>query len=365
MARIGARSVLAAAVAIGDVNADGKPDLVAAGDMTGPNCPCKGGVSVLLGRGNGSFRAARGYRVGEGADSVALGDLNGDERLDLAIASVQGSDVWVLINRGDGRFGAGARYPTREPYDIAIADLNGDGKPELATANTQLYANSVSVFVNKGDGSFQPRVDYRTGRQPVSVVIGDLNGDGKPDLATASLTDTVSVLANRGDGTFPPRVEYRAGSGPRAIAIGDANGDHKPDLVTANYSTSLTAAFPDGVSVLVNRGDASFLPKRDYRAKGAAGFSAVAVADLNGDGRQDVAIGDDVESPVYHRFPVTVLLNGGDGTFRRRMDYRTGPTANGGGVRSVAIGDLNHDRRVDLVVGKLGWVDVLINRTHR
>ena len=115
----------------------------------------------------------------------------------------------------------------RASVSVAIGDLNGDGKPDLATANS--YSKTVSVLQNRGDGSFRARHDYATGRSPWSVAIGDLNGDRKPDLATAN-DGTVSVLLNRGDGTFQAKLDYPTGRSSESVAIGDLNGDRKPDL---------------------------------------------------------------------------------------------------------------------------------------
>jgi FG-GAP-like repeat/FG-GAP repeat len=164
-----------------------------------------------------SFAPHRSYAIGNDANdrgaythspqSVAIGDLNGDGKPDLATTNFGVNTVSVLLNRGDGSFQAEVEYPTGlAPYSVAIGDLNGDGNPDLATANVK--ANTVSVLLNRGDGSFQRRRDYATGRLPYSVAIGDLNGDGKPDLATANLADTVSVLLNRGDGGFQRRRDY-------------------------------------------------------------------------------------------------------------------------------------------------------------
>jgi FG-GAP-like repeat len=136
-------------------------------------------------------------------------------------------------------------YPTgRSPLSIAIGDLDGDARPDLVTANwmagsiTVLHdlavvsggANTVSVHLNGGGGSFQPRVDYPTGNHPWSIAIGDLNGDGEPDLMTANdYGNSVSVLLNRG-GSFGGRRDYRTGKGPGSVVISDLNHDRKPDL---------------------------------------------------------------------------------------------------------------------------------------
>jgi FG-GAP-like repeat/PASTA domain/FG-GAP repeat len=333
-------------VAIGDLNGDGRPDLAAAN--SGLNQRGKT-VSVLLNKHDGSFKAKRDYTTGRGAYSVAIGDLNGDRKPDLATADNYANTVSVLVNRGDGSFRAKRDYATgRGAYFVAIGDLNGDGKPELATANAD--ADSVSVFINRGDGSFARRHNYATGSAPVSVAIGDLNGDGKPDLATAN--GTVSVLVNRGDGSFKAKRDYKtAGGGATSVAIGDLNGDGKPDLATANaYAAS-------SVSVLANRGNGSFKAKRDYPT-GAAPFS-VAIGDLNGDRKRDLAtanFGTD-DNPGH---TVSVLANRGGGSFRAKRDYATGRRP-----LSVAIGDLNGDGKPELATASAyaNTVSVLANAT--
>lgn len=347
------------AVAVGDLNTDGKRDLVTAGTNVDGEVS---GVVVFLNRGDGSFQTARAYRTAWDPSAVAVGDVNGDGKPDLASANAD--DVSVLINRGDGRFLKSVQYAARQPRDIAIGDLNGDSAPDLVTANSKLYVNSISVYVNRGDGSFENRVDYRTGRVPVSVAIADLNADGKPDVATASLTNTLSVLINRGDGTFLPRVEYRTALHPRSLAIGDMNGDRRPDLVTASTGGP-AAPGRDRVSVLLNKGDGTFQPRRDYRAKGQSTFGPVAIGDLTGDGKQDVAVGQDLGDGDEPR-RITVLVGRGDGTFTRRLDYPTGPSiADAWAPRGIAVGYLDGDGRLDLVAAKWSGVSVLLNRTRR
>src|SRR5206468_5832743 len=140
---------------------------------------------------------------------------------------------------------------------VAIGDLNGDGKSDLAVANfAETYGNTVSVLLGNGDGSFGPKSDYGTGSGPYSVASGDLNGDGKPDLAVANERSlTVSVLLGSGDGTFGPKTDYGAGSGPYSVAIGDLRGGGQPDPALAKY------IYPGGtVSVLLGQGDGRFGP---------------------------------------------------------------------------------------------------------
>jgi hypothetical protein len=335
-------------LAVGDLNGDRKPDLVTAN--AGANT-----VSVLANRGDGTFRPKRDYRVGRVPVAVAVGDLNGDRKSDLVTANIGpdehfGKTLSVLINSGKAGFEAKRDYETGiGPHAVAIGDLNGDGKPDLA--NTNAIGDFVSVFLNKGDGSFQARRDYATGRQPGVLAIGDLNGDGKPELAIENDAKTVSVHVNRGDGSFLPKRDYAVGTGNISIAIGDLNGDGKLDLATANKPTVTSGS----VSVLLDKGDGSFRARRQY-ATGSEPNS-VAIGDLNGDRRPDL-------TTANWRDTVSVLRNTGNGSFRARVDYPTAKVSpRRHGPQAVKIADLNGDRKRDLAVAnEAGSASVLLNK---
>jgi hypothetical protein len=299
-----------------------------------------------------SFAVAKNYRTDLFPVSVASGDLNADGCPDLATANIRANTVSVLLNRGDGSFQAKRDYQVgTAPNSVAIRDLNGDGKPDLAIANAA--AKTVSVLANHGDGSFEAPRDYATGDDPHSVASGDLDGDGKPDLITANLgAGTVSVLHNRGDGSFEAGGDYGAGVEALSVAIGDLNGDRRPDLAIGHFGLEDAGETPGTtVSVLLNWGDGSFQAKRDYRT--GRNPVSVAIGDLNGDRRPDLATAN------YEPDTVSVLINRGDGSFRAKRDYRTAR----GGAGSVASGDLNGDRKPDLVIANLCCtVSVLLNR---
>jgi hypothetical protein len=228
-----------ASVAIGDLNGDGKPDLVTASHGANE-------VSVLLGNADGTFGPKSDFAAGDTPRGLAIADLNGDGKPDLVTANSGANTVSVLLGNGDGTFAPKTDFGSGgAPYSVAIGDLNGDGKPDLAVAN--MSANTVSVLPGNGNGTFAPKTDFGTGSEPRSVAIGDLNVDGKADLAVStSQSSAVSVLLGSGNGTFEPKTDFGTGLDPNSVAIGDLNGDGKPDLAVASGSNT--------VSVLLNAG---------------------------------------------------------------------------------------------------------------
>jgi FG-GAP-like repeat/PASTA domain/FG-GAP repeat len=295
-----------------------------------------------------AFAGPKEYATGAHPVSVVVGDLNGDRRPDLATANYgQGANsVSVLLNSGRGRFRTRRDYATGEsPGSAAIADLNGDARPDLAVVNEE--SDTVSILVNDGRGRFAGRRDYATSRAPFSVAAGDLNSDGNVDLAIANgIVHTVSVLLNSGGGEFRPRVNYRTARRPQQVVIGDLNGDRRLDLATGNRS--------DTVSVLMGRGDGSFAESVDYRA--GSGPRAIALGDLNGDRRPDLA----TANTNFDVYTVSVLINRGNGSFRPKRDYRAG-----NGPWSIAIGDVNGDGRRDIAAAIVGGngISLFLNRS--
>jgi hypothetical protein len=281
-------------VILADLNGDGQPDRVS-------TLVALGVAVVQLNLGNGTFAPAVQYPAGSITFSVTAADLNGDGNLDLALPnndwSFGAGNVSVLINLGNGTFGAPIRYavslnPHSDPFSVAAPDVNGDGKLDLAVANCGL--GTVSVRLNLGNGNFGTVSSYAVGSNPYFIVEADVNGDGKPDLAVANSTsNSVSVLLNQGNGTFAAAVNYTAGMGPHAVAAADLNGDGKPDLAVANLDSA-------SVSVLLNLGNGTYAAAVDY----AVGLSpdAVAAMDSNGDGMLDLALSS------YSTNQVTVLL---------------------------------------------------------
>lgn len=313
-----------ASVAIADLNGDGKPDLAAANVFSD-------NVSILLGTGTGTFGAATTFAVGPHPTSVAIADLNGDGKPDLAVANFHGGSVSILLGTGTGAFGAATNFPAGgNPFSVAIGDLNGDGKPDLAVTLVNVL-DAVSVLLGTGTGGFGAATIFVAGGTPESVAIGDLNGDGKPDLAVANFyTNNVSVLLN----TTPPAgatpsfsaANFAGGTGPISVAIADLNGDSKPDLAVANHVSS-------NVSILLGTGTGAFGAATNFAVAWIP--LSVAIADLNGDGQPDLA--------VSTNNGVSILLGTGAGAFGAATDFAVGT-----GLGSVAIADLNGDGKPDL-----------------
>ena len=170
--------------------------------------------------------------------SLTVGDFNGDGKLDLAVADSIPNTVSILLGNGDGTF------QPRVPYSVDVlavsvtaGDFNSDGKLDLAVATQN--SNSISILLGNGDGTFGPTVSYAAGSAPASVAAADLNGDGKLDLALTNRADnTVSILLGNGDGTFSPRSDYATGSNPWSLAAGDFNRDGRMDLAVANFDSN-------------------------------------------------------------------------------------------------------------------------------
>jgi hypothetical protein len=366
-------------IAVGDVNGDGKPDLVVAdGGGSGACGPGYDGVvSVLLGNGDGTFRPAVCYDSGGlNAMSVAIGDVNGDGHPDVVVANICQSStdcdtggVSVLLGNGDGTFQAPVSYGSGGFFgsSVAIADLNGDVRPDLVVASAcPIGACSaggtgvVSVLLGNGDGTFQAAVPYSTGGfDTVSAVVADVNGDGKPDLVVASncLSSCpngfgiggASVLLGNGDGTFQAPFSYASGGyNASSAVVADVNGDGKPDLVVSHHYQNGDLS-DGGVSVLLGNGDGTFQAAVGYGA-GPGDAEFVAVADVNGDGKPDLAVANcSVNYYCNGRGSVSVLVGNGDGTFQAPVRQSSG----GKVAMSVAIADVNGDGRPDLLVASL------------
>jgi hypothetical protein len=251
-------------VTVGDVNGDGKLDLAVAN--RGSNT-----VSILLGNGDGTFRAAVNYSVNN-PQSLAIGDFDRDGRLDLAVAKGSSNGVSILLGNGDGTFQTAMNYNAGiNTSSLAIGDFNKDGNLDLAAANAA--SNTVSILLGNGDGTFQAAVNYSV-NNPQSVVVGDFSGDGKLDLAVSNAaSNTVSILPGNGDGTFQAAMNFSVGSNPLSLAADDFNRDGKLDLAVSNAASNT-------VSILLNTTSLSTVPGAPKNVTATAGTAQATVSFL-------------------------------------------------------------------------------------
>ena len=280
------------------MNGDGILDIVST-DLNLDQVTSGGIVRVFLGKGDGTFAKAVNYVAGNNLSSLALADFNGDGHIDIAVADVSSSNVAILLNKGDGTFAAPVNYPSGpNPYSLGTADFNGDGHADLAVTNycdvSQEKGNcpstqtTVAVLLGNGDGTFASPVTYQAGNGPFDLAIGDFNGDGKPDLAvTLGTLMSVSVLLNNGDGTFQSPLNYAVGAGSY-LGLGDFNGDGSPGLVLPTDT---------GLEELQGTGKGGFYAAVNYFVQGAL-YGLPGVGDLNGDGRPDIVVATDVTETI-------------------------------------------------------------------
>jgi glucose/arabinose dehydrogenase len=337
-------------VALANLNGDGRLDLAVAnaGNDT---------VTVRLGNGDGTFGGPSSFTTGTTPKSVAVADLNGDHHLDLVTADQSSNTASVLLGSGNGTFSARTSYPVcTGAHEVAIGNYNGDGRPDLAVA---CWGGSViSVLLGTGGGALGSAINSTAGSAPHSLVARDFNRDGFTDLAVANHgAASVSVLRGSGNGTFQTPVNYAVGTGPHSIRIADLNNDGFGDLVTANDGS-------DSVSVLLGNSNGTFAPATSY-ATGRVP-KGIATGDFNRDGRWDVVTANTAGNyPSGASNPggdqVSLLLGDGAGALGAPTNYLAGNTP-----FAVAVGQINTDTQPDLVTAN--WfgnnASVLLNGTQ-
>jgi hypothetical protein len=377
-------------VAVGDLDGDGDFDLAVANEGHYPDI--QGTISLLFNLGEGTFETHVEYTLAEDPYSLALGDLDGDSDMDLAVANgalsilvnqgggkfdiihspehvdlgfvsmgdldrdgdqdlvlaaLESSGIYILHNRGNATFdksrvGVGD-YVTNFP----LGDIDDDGDLDIVMASW-LYSD-IDVLQNRGDGTFERHSMCCV--RPESTTLGDVDGDGDADLVVAWTSDMVSVLRSQGNGTLEDRPFYDVGLYPLSVVLGDIDGDGDADLAVANQGC------PDrggDASVLRNQGNGIFEDRVQYTFDACP--NGVALGDFDGDSDADLALADGTESTQDN---VRVLWNMGSGTFEVAAAYHVGraPT-------SPVAGDLDGDGDIDLAVAnEFGEsISVLLNR---
>lgn len=269
-------------VAAVDVNNDGKPDIIVANNLAS-------NVGVLLNTGSGTFTNQTIYPTGSNSKPFCLVaiDINSDGKPDIVVSNNYDNNIGVFLNTGNGTFANQTIYPTdSSPKSIAAADVNGDGKPDIIVANYN--ASNIGVLLNTGLGTFTNQTTYSTGAgsYTCSVAIADFNGDSKPDIIVANyVTNNIGVFLNTGTGTFFAQTTYStgSGSGPFSVAAADINSDGRTDIIVANYNTN-------NVGVFLNTGVGTFSNQTTYSTGPGSGPAYVAAADINGDSKLDLIV---------------------------------------------------------------------------
>ena len=347
----GPRGVVAA-----DVNGDGILDMIVANRNSDS-------VSVRFGNGFGGFGAEAVYSSGttkkdsKRSITVALGDVDNDGDLDIAVTNRKANTVGVLLNNGTGHFSTqtystGDKKLGKFPMSVKMGDMNNDGNLDLVTTNASRgkKSSSIAILLGNGAGSFgTANTTLVEGRKARDLVLGDFNGDGDLDVvATNLLSREIVFMAGNGAGGLAAPVAYTVGLQPTSIIAADFNGDGILDL-------AVTCQVVREISVLLGTG----LPVGTFGETVGIKYPnleleiSINSADLNGDGNADLIIANRVTNTLSY------MLGLGNGTFDTRVDFKVGGVKGREPV-AIAYGDFNNDGAIDLMVANAGTDDVSV-----
>jgi len=283
--------------------------------------------------GSSSLGGPTPFGAGTQAHSVVVADLNGDTKNDLVTANAGADTMSVLLGNGDGTFQAAVSYATgTEPKSVVLGDINGDTQLDAVTSNQG--SNNVSVLLGNGDGTFLPKTDFAACAGAHESTLALLNADANVDIACAGWgAAQAGVLLSNGDGTFQPMTSFAVGTAPHSIVAGLFNADANLDLATANNGSA-------NVSVLLGNGNGTFQAAVNYAA--GSGPHSLRSADLDADGDLDLVTANNTSNDA------SVLLGNGTGTFQPAVNYATGTTPKG-----VTIADMNGDAKLDILTANI------------
>ena len=302
------------------------------------------------------FAATKSYAVGTSPAAIVVGDFNGDGKVDIAVANTGSSDVSILLGNGDGTFQPAVNFSAgNSPSAIAVGDFNGDGKLDLAVLQPGAngVAGSVGILLGNGDGTFQAPKTLSLSVTALFLAVADFNLDKKSDLAVGDSAG-LNVFIGNGDGTFQPAKQTALSSNSIGIVTADFNGDSKPDAAL------VTSA---GIQILLGNGDGTFSSGVLIRVAGVypVNYGSAVASDLNHDGKSDMLVSTSDFHPsggIFTRDTLTtkisLFLGNGDGSFQDEQVVATaiegvdGSPVQGEAIGHPFFGDFNGDGKLDL-----------------
>jgi gliding motility-associated-like protein len=357
---------------ISDIDGDGKADLIVTNNGSNTvsvyrNISTSGSLSA------GSFAPGIDFSTGTNPSCVTTGDIDGDGKQDIIVTNWGSSTISIFRNTStsgsitNGSFAAKVDFATgSDPDDIAVGDIDGDGRPDIAVIN--IISGTVSIFRNTSSpgsitsGSLAARIDFATGSSPTGVAIGDIDGDGKQDIAISNYgSNSVSIFRNISTsgsisaGSFAPKVDFTTGTNPKGVIINDIDGDGKPDLTVLNYSDMTLSVFRNtSISGSITSG--SFDTRIDFTT--GLNPCSFTISDINGDSKPDLSVINNGDNTVSIFSNTSTSGSITSGSFAAKIDF-----ISGNNPRNLNVGDLDGDGRQDLIVTNynINTVSVLQN----
>lgn len=339
-------------VEVADFNNDNIPDLAIASELDS-------NVTILLGKGNGLFAKVEdsSFFAGPIPNDIAIGDFNKDGNMDLAFANHEQKYITVLLGKGDGSFTPSAHSPfpvdvLPHTHGVAVGDFNGDNRLDFVTDSWG--NNQVAVFFGDSSNLFKkPGSFFNVGKRPYQRHrVADINGDSIDDIVTTNgESNNATVLLGNGKGSFNEASgsPFACGNAPFGIAIGDINADRKPDLAIINSPGSMAEGKgKNGLTVLLGNGTGNFIMMKGSPFEAGKIPNRIAIGDINGDRVNDIAISDNESDKIY-----VYLMSKGGNISNYTITVGNHP-------KGIAIADLNRDGKGDIVVCNQLDNDILI-----